>query len=172
MCVFLSFSYVWWNRQPWGGRRGQTKKILPARCVLETATRWAAGMAGGAVIQLPLSASGQTKGSLRDLEIPESVGCGNSLRESRGRMSGVWGSERVGEPSKVRCVSSHPSHDRGPTPHCCTLVCLEVSLTMGFMRAQNKRVFSNNLKAGFFSDCKWISHGVFLACQLLQLMCM
>lgn len=29
------------------------------------------------------------------------------------------------------------------------------------VRPQNKRLFSSNLKEGFFSDCKWILFGVF-----------
>lgn len=68
------------------------RKICQTENVPQTAHH-VAGASQGAIFQLPLPSGGQTKGTLKDLEIPESVGCGNSLRE-RARRRVESGSQR------------------------------------------------------------------------------
>lgn len=78
-------------------------------------------------------------------------------------MSGVRGSEKVGEPWKNQGVPwTSP-----PLTWACFSLSGHLAQLRGLfdcgllVRPQNKRFFSSNLKAGFFGDYKWISHGVF-----------
>ena len=80
MCVFLIFPSLMCGEMdslgaPDWERERQTRKTLQTENVPKS-DHHVAEASWAAIVQSPLSSSGQTKGTIRDLEIPESFGCG------------------------------------------------------------------------------------------------
>lgn len=114
----------------WGGGRGQERACKLKVCCRPPTLLPVAD--GGAISQLPFPSGGQTKSTVRDLEIPESVGCG-LFPERKGKD----GSQGLGEGwvalEKSGCALSQSSSDTGSLLHRPdTLLCSEASLTMVF----------------------------------------